>query len=174
MPRIGNCVMTMGLATILVLASGCGKDDHAGRGKPEAEGGHKTAHGGCLNVIGACAIGHAEVRVEGDTLKLWLVGGENDTARAVRVPDGEIALSVTLDGEKAPRALVLKAKPNALLEEKAGDCSCFEGQADWLRNVKGFEATGTVNFKGRKESLRIDFPHGYDPDHKAPGEKHGH
>ena len=138
------------------------------------EHGHKSAHGGCLNAIGACETGHAEVRIEGDVLKLWFVGGENDTDKAVRVPDREIALSVTPEGEKAPRSIVLKAKPNALLEEKDGDCSCFEGQADWLKDLKGFEATGTVTFKGKKENLKIDFPHGYDPDHEGPGEKHGH
>jgi hypothetical protein len=162
-----------GVAAALVLA-GCGGEDHAK--KPEAGHGHghKAAHGGCLNVIGACAVGHAEVKVEGGFLRLWLVGGENDTNKAVRVPDAEIALSVTVEDEKVPRPLVLKARPNALLEEKPGDCSCFEAQADWLKDVKGFEATGAVTFKGRKEKLEIDYPHGHDPDRKAAGEQHGH
>ena len=153
---------------MFALAGGCGQD------KPEEKHEHQAAHGGCLNVIGACETGHAEVRVDEDVLKLWFVGGGNDTAKAVRVPDKEIVLSVKVEGEKEPRTLALQCKPNALLEEKDGDCSCFEGRADWLKDVKGFEAAGTVTFKGRPEGLKIDFPHGYDPDHEAPGEKHGH
>jgi hypothetical protein len=90
----------------LGLTAGCSKIGHeTGNGPPH---GHKTAHGGCLNVIGTCANGHAEVRVEGDILKLWFVGGENDTDRAVRVPDREVALTVKVEGEKDARALTLK------------------------------------------------------------------
>jgi hypothetical protein len=163
------------LAATLALA-GCGGGN--GAKKPEAghdhAHGHKAAHGGCLNAIGSCETGHAEVKVDADVLKLWLVGGANDTDKAVRVPDAEIVLSVKLEGEKQPRNLALKAKPSALLEEKPGDCSCFEARADWLKGVRSFEATGTVTFKGRKEKLEIDYPHGHDPDHGAAGEGHGH
>jgi hypothetical protein len=109
-----------------------------------------------LNAIGKCETGHAEVKVEGDLLRLWFVGGGNDTAKAVRVPDKEIVLAVKIAGEKE------------------GDCSCFEGRAEWLAGVKEFEASGTATFKGNKEELKIDYPHGYDPDHDAPGEGHGH
>jgi hypothetical protein len=162
--KITNLAVWMGIAVILVLLGGCGKDDQAGKSKPEAEHGHKAAHGGCLNAISACAIGHAEVKVEGDVLRLWFVGGENDTDKAVRVPDTEIVLTVKVEGEKEPRSLTLKAKPNQLLEEKAGDCSYFESQADWLTGIKAFEATGSVNHKGKKQELRIEYPKGYDPD----------
>jgi hypothetical protein len=172
--KIVSIATLMALATILALAGGCGQDRPAGKAKPEGQGGHKAAHGGCLNVIGACAVGHAEVRVEGDALKLWFVGGENDTGRAVRVPDTEIVLAVKVDGEKEARSLTLKAKPNQLLEEKAGDCSCFEGQADWLTGVKAFEAIGSVNHKGKKQALRIEYPRGYDPDDEPSGETRGH
>ena len=172
--KITNLAVSMGIAAILALMGGCGKDDQAGKSKPEGEHGHKPAHGGCLNVIGACAIGHAEVKVEEDVLKLWFVGGENDTDKAVRVPDKEITLTVKVEGEKESRTVTLKCKPNQLLEEKDGDCSCFEGQADWLKGVKDFEAAGAVNLKGKKQELRIDYPHGYDPDHATAGGRHEH
>ena len=167
-----NWAALAGMAAALLLTAGCGQDNP--EAKPPGEPGHKAAHGGCLNAIGSCATGHAEVQVEGEVLRLWFVGGENDTDKAVRVPDKEITLTVKVEGEKEPRTVTLKCKPNQLLEEKEGDCSYFEGQADWLKEVQGFEATGTVNFKGKKENLKIDFPHGYDPDHQPAGGSQGH
>ena len=125
---------------------------------------HKSAHGGKLNAIRTCENGHAEVKVEGGLLKLWFVGGGSDTLKAVRVPDQEIALAVTLEGAKEAKPLVLKAKPNALAEEMAGDCSHFEGEAEWLKGAKKFVGISTVTFKGKKQELRIEYPDGYDPD----------
>jgi hypothetical protein len=165
-------LMAAAAAAALALAAGCGKDGH--EEKHEGGHGHQAAHGGCLNAVGKCETGHAEIKVEEDVLKLWFVGGGHDTAKAVRVPDKEVVLTVKVAGEKEPRTLSLKAAPLALAEEKEGDCSCFEGRADWLKGVKDFEATGAVTFKGRKEDLKIDYPHGYDPDHEAPGEGHSH
>lgn len=134
------------------------KHEHGEKGE------HKAAHGGCLNAIGTCENGHVEVKLEGDLIKFWLVGGGTDTDKAVRIPDKELSLSVTLDGEKEPRNLMLKAKPNELAEEKEGDCSSFEGKAEWLKNAKKFIATATINFKGKKQELKIEYPAGYDPD----------
>ena len=132
--------------------------------QPEKKGEHTAAHGGCLNALGACENGHAEVKLEGGTLKLWFVGGGTDTKKAVRVPDKELALSVPLAGASAPKPLILKAAPNELAEEKEGDCSHFEGTADWLNGAKKFTATGTVTFKGRQQEIRVEYPAGYDPD----------
>lgn len=170
MLKVRHTIALACVAAAFALIGGCGKDEH---GHDKAHG-HKAAHGGCLNVIGSCGNGHAEVKVEEDVLKLWFVGGENDTDKAVRVPDKEIALTVKVEGEKGPRTVTLKCKPNQLLEEKEGDCSSFEGQADWLKTAKDFEATGSVTFKGKQQELKIDYPHGYDPDHKGHGEKHEH
>ena len=36
----------------------------------QTEASHEAHHGGCLNAIELCAIGHAEVKVEGDMLQL--------------------------------------------------------------------------------------------------------
>jgi hypothetical protein len=132
----------------------------------EEKGGHEAVHGGCLNAIGSCDNGHAEIKLEGDTFRLWFVAGETHTDKAVRVPDKEVTLSVEIEKGKAPRTLVLTAKPIELAEEKVGDCSYFEGKADWLKDLKAFSAKGTVTFKGKSQEFRIDYPDGFDPDEK--------
>jgi hypothetical protein len=151
-------------AAALVFAWGCGKEKHGQAKEQGHEEGHVAVHGGCLNAIETCENGHAEIKVEETTLKLWFVNGGSETDRAVRIPDKEVALAVTLEGEKEAKTITLKAKPSALAEEKEGDCSHFEGSADWLRGVKNFVATGSVTFKGKKQEIRIEYPAGYDPD----------
>lgn len=128
--------------------------------------GHEAHHGGCLNAVEACAVGHAEVKVEGDVLRLWFVGGEGQTDKAVRVTDKQLILVVQGDSVQY-KTLTLQAMPNELAEETAGDCSCFEGKADWLTSVKTFRASGKVNLKGKERPIRIDYPDGYDPDEQA-------
>ena len=145
------------LAGLLAVSSWC----LAGE---EKEGGHKTAHGGCLNVIEKCAIGHMEVILEGDTLKVWFVGGDNATTTSVRVKAKEIPLLVTTDGGETVRPLTLTAKPLALAEETVGDCSHFTASAPWLKDAESFVAVGVVRVKGVLRVLRIDYPEGFDPD----------
>ena len=146
---------------LMTLLMGCGKEE---KQKAERAGEHRAAHGGCLNALGTCENGHAEVRVEGDILKLWFVGGGSDTDKAVRIPDREFALTVTPKGSKETKTLVLKAKPIEIAEETVGNCSHFEGQADWLNGIREFTATGNVTFKGRTQAIRVEYPAGYDPD----------
>jgi hypothetical protein len=153
-----------------VVGAGCRKNS-AGSGScsccsataGEKKVSHEAHHGGCLNAIETCAVGHAEIVVEGRTLKCWLVGGESETGKAVRVADPAIDLKVTVDGEHA-WSISLQAKPLDLAGEKVGDCSHFEGTADWLEVLKKFHAEGQVDFKGQKRSVKIDYPEGYDPD----------
>ena len=130
---------------------------------PAAEG-HKTAHGGCLNVIEECSIGHAEVKIEDGTLHLWFVGGDGATTTSVRVAAKETPLLVTDDDGETVRPLTLKAAPLKLAEEAEGDCSHFIAQVDWLKDVESFTAVGLVKFKGVLRVLRIEYPEGFDPD----------
>jgi hypothetical protein len=161
---------TMGFLAMAV-ACGCQKaDEEKAPSAAKAEAGHEAHHGGCLNAIELCAVGHAEVKVEGDTLRCWLVGGENETGKSVRVPDPEIRLVVKLD-DGAEQPLVLAAKPIDLAGEKVGDCSYFEGAADWLKDAAKFQATGTVTFKGQSRRMEIRYPDGFDPDDDAPAAK---
>ncbi len=128
-----------------------------------AEAKHEAHHGGCLNAIETCAVGHAEVKLDGDVMKVWFVGGENQTDKAVRVSDKQIVLAVTPAGGRE-KTLTLDPKPNELAEEKVGDCSCFQGRADWLAGVKNFTATGKVRHTGKERAIKIEYPEGYDPD----------
>lgn len=129
-----------------------------------AKRGHTSAHGGALNAIGSCEIGHAEAKVEGDTLTVWFVGGAPSTGRAVPVPDHSLALRVTAPGGGKPQRLVLQPRPLELAGERVGGCSRFTARSPWLEQAKQWTATGTVRFKGQQRPLRIEYPGGYDPD----------
>ncbi|MCE5324665.1 hypothetical protein LLG46_15325 [bacterium] len=159
------------IMTIMAIVVGCsGKPETVSEHKTASHGHHQykhqhkhaAAHGGSLNAIVACENGHAEVKLEGDTLQLWFVGGGTDTTKSVRVPDKSITIQVTTaDGAKT---LVLKPKPLDLAGEKIGDCSYFEGNAPWLGGLKTFSANGQITFRGKKMPLKIEYPNGYDPD----------
>ncbi len=145
----------------------------------EAHQGHATAHGGALNAIEACAIGHLEVKLEDGALAAWFVDGDNATTTAVRVAAREIPLLVSTDGGETVRPLTLQPAPLALAEETVGDCSHFTAAEEWLKDAKAFIAVGVVKFKGTTRVLRINYPEGFDPDHGHDGEhdhgeEHGH
>lgn len=169
------------MAAIVVLLAGCGPNRAAymqpaslttrsapADVRPLSEQpnrrGHETAHGGALNAIVKCEIGHAEVKREGDLLHVWFVGGAPDTTRAVPIPDKAVKLQMTLENTGLSRTLVLKPEPLDLAGETVGNCSRFAARAPWLQEASRFLATGTVTFKGQKEPLRIEYPDGYDPD----------
>lgn len=53
-----------------------------------------------------------------------------------------------------------------LAGERMGHCSHFVAQAEWLKDLKEFEARGEVILKGIRQKLVIQYPEGYDPGHK--------
>jgi hypothetical protein len=133
---------------------------------------HQAYHGGCLNAIETCALGHAEVKLEDDTLKVWFVGGESHTDAPVRVTDKQIVLAVKPDGGEE-KTLKLDPMPNKYANEEVGNCSHFEAKADWLKGLKKFDAQGKVTLAdkdnpltapGREKPIKIEYPKGYDPD----------
>jgi hypothetical protein len=136
-------------------------------GLAEEQHGHKAHHGGILNVIGK-ELAHVEIRIQEDTLEAWFVGGGQDTGRSVQIQATEIPLTINIPNQ-GQKNLVLKADPLKLAGEKMGYGSHFVARADWLKEVKEFEAIGTVVIKGVKEKLIIQYPAGYDPLHR-----HGH
>lgn len=148
----GPLILLVGFSVVVFLGSpliySAAAEEHHGH--------HEAHHGGVLNVIGDEA-GHIEIRVERDTLEAWFVGGGHDTDRSVPIKAEEIPLKVTVPG-KGEMALVLKASPMKLAGEKVGHCSHFIARADWLRDVKGFEARGEVVFKGIRQELVIKYP----------------
>jgi len=145
-----------------IIYSAAADKHHSEEGRHH--GHHKAHHGGVLNVIGKCETGHIEVRLEGNTLEAWLVGRGHDTDRSVPIKEQEIRLTVTIPGQEK-RALVLKADPMKLADERLGHCSHFIAKADWLKGVKKFEARGKLVFKGVRHALLIKYPEGFDPAH---------
>jgi hypothetical protein len=117
-----------------------------------------------LNAIVTCENGHAEVKIDGSTMQLWFVGGGPNTDKSVRVKDKSISVQVVIPGIAGKKTLVLEPKPLELAGEKIGDCSYFEGTAPWLKGIKAFTGTGTLEYTGTKSPLRIEYPKGYDPD----------
>ena len=140
-------------------------------GIAEEHHGHKAHHGGILNVIGK-ELAHVEVRIQEDTLEAWFVGGGQDTGRSIQINAAEIPLTINIPS-RGQKSLVLKADPLKLAGEKIGYCSHFVARADWLKEVKEFEAKGSVVIKGVKEKLIIQYPEGYDPLHRQAHEQHG-
>ena len=164
----------LGLMSLIFVSACVDAGEHAhhdDRGQAEHHG-HETAHGGELNVIEECAIGHVEVIVDGDMLKVWFVGGDGATTTAIRVTATEIPLLVTPDEGVTIQGLTLVAAPMVLAEETVGDCSHFAATAPWLAAAKRFTAVGLVKFKGVVRVLRIDHPEGFDPDHDGEDRHH--
>lgn len=181
MRRALNEVMTMCrymialTAMIALMCAGCSQKpasisytnavtQNAGNGTVgvQQEHKHRTAHGGSLNAIVTCENGHAEIKLDGDMMHLWFVGGGPNTDRSVRVPDTSITLRVQTT--RSEQRLILKPKPLELAGEKIGDCSYFEGSGHWLIGLAKFSAQGQIAFKGERVMLRIKYPDGYDPD----------
>lgn len=149
-------VIVLGFALVFAGGALVGK-----RTSPAIAGGHEAHHGGVLNVIGEEA-GHAELRITGDVVELWFVGGGNDTHRAAPIKADRVKLTVE-------KELVLDAAPLALAGEGEGACSHFTAHCDWLGAMGEFVAHGQVRFKGQDFELVIHYPQGYDPHHG-----HGH
>ena len=134
---------------------------------PATGAGHKASHGGVLNVIGK-EEGHAEIRLTDDLIEVWLVGGGNDTHRAVPIAADSIELTIE-------KKLVLDAAPLILGGESKGNCSHFEARAEWLPAIGEFIAHGEIRFKGREQKLLIHYPVGYHSHHDAEHEhRHEH
>ncbi|MFH1076724.1 MAG: hypothetical protein V1753_07815 [Pseudomonadota bacterium] len=139
-------------------------EDHQAHNHSHHKESHEAHHGGSLNAIDKCEIAHVEVKVVNNVIRCWFVSGGHDTDKAVRIPDKEIRLSVILK-DSTKKELILQPKPIELAEEKVGDCSYFEAQADWLSFQKEFKAFGKATVKGKMRDINIQYPEGYDPDH---------
>lgn len=126
-------------------------------------GEHEAPHGGCLNIMKSCEFGHAEVKVTGETIEIWFVGGGTETSKAVRIKDNDIKLEIAISGMKEKKELILKADPIVLAEEAVGDCSHFVGSDPSLKiDSLKFKATAKVNFKGILMDTKIAYPEGID------------
>lgn len=132
-------------------------------GCPLCELGAKLTHDQSINVIGKGA-GHILIRIEEGKLEAWFLDGGEDIDRSVQIEAQEIPLTLSLPG-KGEMPLVLKASPIELADEKVGHCSHFVAKADWLEDVKEFEARGEVVFKGIRHELLIKYPGAHNHTH---------
>lgn len=141
----------------IALFSGCGKKE---TGHQHAAHAHQAPHGGTLIEIGEHAY-NLEVVHDAALGKLSVYILDGHAENFVRVTAPTLPLQVTLPGG-AKHQLALAAIANAATGEKVGDTALFEGQADWLKSVREFDATvSTFAIKGTSiVNLSFNFPKG--------------
>jgi len=110
------------------------------------------SHGGCLYAIDAGAAGHVEVLLKDTVLRCWFTGTQQERGGSFNVSDEEIALSVQA-GPEQQKGLILKSKKRGKSRKRQMPFYYFEGQADWLKDINGFEASGSVTVNGEKRPL---------------------
>lgn len=137
------------LAAVALLATACSKSDQAAqaRDKKSAHSAHVhvAPHGGTLVEIGEHAY-NVELLREAASGKLtaWILDAHADDFVRIKAPS--LALDTTVAGTK--KILTLAAVANPATDEKIGDTSQFEVQADWLKSADKFAGTFTVEIRG--------------------------
>ncbi len=159
----------LALLVAAALAAGCSSEDTGEANKHHGE--HKAPHGGVLNAIEKCAVGHVEALLEGNKLTLYFVGGHDKTGISLPVKAAKVELSVRLaDGSE--KSLALQPSPLKLAGEDIGRCSRFEAEADFLEGIKSFHASGKVEVNGVMREITVMYPEGFHPGHV--GHENGH
>ncbi len=123
-----------------------------------AERHERTLHGGELQMIGECRIGHTEIIVDEGTVEIWILSGGRGILKPVTIPDKTINMKAYIEGSKLPRTFILHAAPLDP-SESVGNCSHFIGYSEEMKNPgTRFRAAGKIIFNGAKLDLVIDFP----------------
>lgn len=157
------------LAGLLAIAllTGCSQKE----AQHEHSGAHKAPHGGVLNAIEECALGHVEALLEGKKLTLYFVGGHDRTETSLPIKARKLVLTMKLESGEH-KLLELAPRPMKLAGEEVGNCSRFELEDDFLEGMKKFEVFGEVEVNGKMRKLTIRYPDGYHPGHKAHEHEH--
>ena len=149
----------------LAFVTGCNKKapETATAAKPPPKHEHKPPHGGTPVVLGD-EIYHVELALDAasGTLQAFVFDGELENFIRSTVP--ALQIDATVNGEA--RQVVLSAVANPATGETVGDTSLFEGQADWLKSAKEFDATlKTITIRGTTfADVKFNFPKGNDKD----------
>lgn len=148
----------------LGLIVGCGKPDSGtAAAKPPPKHEHKPPHGGTPVVLGD-EVYHVELVLDpaSGRLQAFVFDGELENFIRSSVPSLEIDASVN----GTAQVLVLHAVANPATGETVGDTSLFEGQADWLKRTKEFDATlKSITIRGTTfTDVKFNFPKGNDKD----------
>ena len=137
------------LAAVALLATACSKSDHAthDHDKKSAHSAHVhvAPHGGTLVEIGDHAY-NVELLRDAATGKLtaWILDAHVENFIRLKAPSLEL---VAMPGGKFT-PLTLAAVANPATNEKVGDTSQFEAQADWLKTTGSFAGIFTVEING--------------------------
>lgn len=139
------------LAAVALLATACSKSDHAAHdhAKKSAHSAHVhvAPHGGTLVEIGDHAY-NVEFLRDATTGKLtaWILDAQAENFIRLKAPALEL---VAMPGGKFT-PLTLAAVANPATNEKVGDTSQFEVQADWLKTAGSFSGIFSVEINGTK------------------------
>ncbi len=151
--------LLLGLVSVLVVLSGCKKQDHAHADHAHNHGGHvhTAPHGGVLVELGEHAF-NLEFVVQPDAgrLLVYLLSGHADQFVRSNLPSIELWI---MDGEQS-RELVLQAMANPITGETVGNTSLFSAEADWLKRGAAFTGViKSVSLGGaRFEGIRFAIP----------------
>jgi hypothetical protein len=137
------------LAAVALLATACSKSDQAAQAHDKksahSEHVHVAPHGGTLVEIGEHAYNVELLRdAASGKLTAWILDAHADDFVRIKAPS--LALDTTVAGTK--KILTLAAVANPATDEKIGDTSQFEVQADWLKSADKFAGTFTVEIRG--------------------------
>jgi hypothetical protein len=126
---------------------------------------HHPPHGGTPVVLGDEQF-HLELVLEPSSgiLRAYVLDGELENF--IRITAPYLELRVVHEGRK--EVLKLKAVADTATGETVGDTSLFEGKAEWLKQVKHFQAmVETIEVRGQSfKKVDFDFPEGNDKDEK--------
>lgn len=150
--------MNPGIARLLVAAAllagltACSRQSGESAGSAPVRHAHRAPHGGVLVELGDHQ-GNLELVLDRTAGRLRLFVLDAHASNFVRVAQPSVELVLTLVEAGGPRSLVLGAVANPMTGETVGHTAQFEGQADWLRGVIGFDGRVTqVSVQGKTYS----------------------
>jgi hypothetical protein len=152
------------LAALLpaLVAAGCSKAAPSAADSRQAhKHHHHPPHEGTPVVLGEEDY-HVELVLNTTSGKLqaFVLDGEMENFVRSTVP----SIVITAAGGGAAREVELAAVPNPETGETVGDTALFEGQADWLRSAKDFDAVlKSITIRGTTyANVKFNFPRGND------------
>lgn len=151
-----------GLLATCALLGGCAKKESKhgpAAGAAAHSHAHVAPHGGTPVVLGHEAF-HLELVVDAASgvMQAYVLDGEMENF--VRIKEPALVVEARVGG--ATQVLELRAAANPATGETVGDTAQFEGQADWLKTTKEFDATlKTIAIRGTTfRDVRFNFPKG--------------
>jgi hypothetical protein len=152
------------LAGATALVAGCSKPapvTATAAAVPKHE--HKPPHHGTPVVLGD-EVYHVELVRDAAAGRLQAYVFDGELENFIRSGEHGLEIDAVVNGQ--PQMLVLAPVANPATGETVGDTALFEGQADWLKGTKEFDATlKTITIRGSTfADVKFNFPKGNDKD----------